>query len=157
MLEGCTTGTEHWLEHPDYPGYFASNLGHIRGPSGKLMKPFINGSGGYPTVDMPGGRRRVHHLVLEAYIGPRVEGELGLHWDDVATNNTLMNLRWGDPDANVADARRNRRLRAPTCAIEGCDQPARGRTPGVTCEMHYSEWRRQVAHRARELAAALIA
>jgi hypothetical protein len=151
ILAGCTSGTEYFLEHPDHPGYSASNLGRIRGPHGKILVPFI--VKGYLKVKMPGRHRRVHHLVLETYIGPKVDGELGLHWDDDPTNNTLMNLRWADEDANVADRRRNRRRRGPACAIEGCDNPARYRDPEATCAVHYAIWRRGIAHRAMELAA----
>ena len=46
----------------------------------------------------------VHHLVLEAFIGPRPEGWWGLHRDDDPLNNSVDNLYWGTPDQNVGDA-----------------------------------------------------
>ncbi len=151
-LEGCTTGTEHWLPHPDHPGYHVSNLGAVRGPKG-LLKPYLND--GYFRVDIASRHRKLHHLVLEVYIGERVEGEIGLHYNDMAWDNTIMNLRWGDPAANAADRERNRRLKAPRCVLDGCDQPARYHDPGATCRIHYAMWRRQVANRALELASAM--
>lgn len=55
--------------------------------------------------------RQVHHLVLEAFVGPRPEGMDGLHWDDDNQNNHLGNLRWGTPKENKVDAKRNHRLK----------------------------------------------
>jgi hypothetical protein len=49
----------------------------------------------------------VHHLVLLAFIGPRPDGLQGLHFDDDASNNSLGNLRWGTPSANMHDCIRN--------------------------------------------------
>lgn len=51
--------------------------------------------------------RKVHQLVLEAFVGPRPEGMLGLHWDDDKSNNRLENLRWGTYSENLHDAVRN--------------------------------------------------
>jgi hypothetical protein len=51
----------------------------------------------------------VHHLVLEAFVGPRPEGMNGLHWDDDAMNNQLDNLRWGTDSDNQQDRVRNGR------------------------------------------------
>src|SRR3990167_1714304 len=53
--------------------------------------------------------RYVHHLVLEAFVGPRPNGCEALHNDGNAWNNTLENLRWGSRDENLADFRRHGR------------------------------------------------
>jgi hypothetical protein len=37
--------------------------------------------------------RYVHHLVLEAFVGPRPEGLVCCHWDGDPGNNRLENLR----------------------------------------------------------------
>lgn len=50
---------------------------------------------------------RVHWLVLEAFVGPRPEGAMGLHWDDDPENNHLDNLRWGTRAENSRDSVRN--------------------------------------------------
>lgn len=45
----------------------------------------------------------VHHLVLEAFIGPRPLEMECLHGDGDCTNNRLENLRWGTSAENKAD------------------------------------------------------
>ena len=51
--------------------------------------------------------RLVHHLVLEAFVGPRPEGAIGLHWNDDPTDNRVENLRWGTYSDNNHDRVRN--------------------------------------------------
>jgi len=51
--------------------------------------------------------KRVHHLVLEMFVGPRPEGALGRHFDDNPENNHVSNLRWGDRSKNTLDMVRN--------------------------------------------------
>ena len=149
-LEGCTTGEEHFLGHPDIDGIFVSNLGAVLSRTGMLHQS-PGGKGNYPTVTLPGGsRRRVHHLSLETFIGPRPPGKNGLHWDDDPKNNLLMNLRWGTQADNKEDERRNR---WPACRMDGCDRPAMGGASGARCVPCYREWRAEVAQRALELTA----
>lgn len=48
--------------------------------------------------------RAVHHLVLEAFVGPRPDGMEGLHAPNPdRTDNRLENLRWGTSAENTAD------------------------------------------------------
>ena len=48
--------------------------------------------------------RLVHHLVLEAFVGPRPEGTEACHDPDRdPSNNRLSNLRWDTPKANGQD------------------------------------------------------
>lgn len=61
-------------------------------------------SKGYPCVDIEQKQRRVHVLVLEAFVGPRPKGMLSLHGDGNKRNNILSNLRWGTPKENIEDA-----------------------------------------------------
>lgn len=52
--------------------------------------------------------KQVHHMVLEAFVGPcPVEGWYGCHRDDDPTNNALDNLYWGTPSENTEDCLRN--------------------------------------------------
>lgn len=51
--------------------------------------------------------RRVHALVLEAFVGARPPGLCGLHADDDPDNNDLSNLRWGTRSDNALDMVRN--------------------------------------------------
>lgn len=49
----------------------------------------------------------VHHLVLEAFVGPRPPGMIACHWNDVPDDNRLANLRWGTIRDNRLDMIRN--------------------------------------------------
>lgn len=53
-------------------------------------------------------RRQVHHLVLEAFVGPCPDGLEACHWNDDPADNRLGNLRWDTKAANSRDAVRNR-------------------------------------------------
>lgn len=55
------------------------------------------------TVDGFKINKRVHHLVLTAFVCPRPEGCEGCHNDDDKSNNALYNLRWDTPEANLKD------------------------------------------------------
>jgi hypothetical protein len=59
----------------------------------------------------------VHHLVLEAFKGPRPQGQECLHGDGDPTNNHIDNLRWGTRQENVDDAKRHgTRLMGERCS-----------------------------------------
>jgi len=45
-----------------------------------------------------------HVWVLEAFVGPRPEGQLARHLNDNPQDNRLENLQWGTPAENVQDA-----------------------------------------------------
>jgi hypothetical protein len=51
----------------------------------------------------------VHHLVLEAFVGPRPTGLLCCHHDGNPLNNFAVNLRWDTQKSNVADCERHGR------------------------------------------------
>jgi NUMOD4 motif/HNH endonuclease len=65
----------------------------------------------YPSVVLvQNGKTRtrlVHHLVCEAFHGPRPEGYYALHGDDDPKNAYSTNLRWGLPKENGSDNRMN--------------------------------------------------
>lgn len=48
-------------------------------------------------------QRKVHHLVLEAFIGSRPEGTEACHKNGNKADNRLSNLRWGTHSSNYAD------------------------------------------------------
>lgn len=52
-----------------------------------------------------GGRKLVHALVLEVFVGPRPPGCECRHLDGVRTNNALANLAWGTKVENAQDRR----------------------------------------------------
>lgn len=47
--------------------------------------------------------RKVHHLVLEAFVGLRPDGTECCHGDGNRANNCVANLRWGTPKDNAKD------------------------------------------------------
>jgi hypothetical protein len=47
--------------------------------------------------------RRIHRLVLEAFVGPAPDGMEGCHNDGNPENNNLLNLRWDTHASNMAD------------------------------------------------------
>lgn len=78
----------------------------------RILKLGKAGNGYYQALLYPGDgahyvARRVHHLVLEAFVGPRPPGALGRHLDDDRENNHVSNLRWGDRSDNTHDMVRN--------------------------------------------------
>lgn len=112
--------TETWkpvTTHPDR--YEVSDLGNVRvrprfitaGPIRYWAKPKLLATvrGGrsmnYLRVMLMGPRRHayVHHLVAEAFIGPRPEGLKVCHKDDDGFNNRADNIHYGDRDDNEMD------------------------------------------------------
>lgn len=74
---------------------------YVPGPTWRELAR--NPRGKYLTVTLRERRRPIHHLVLEAFVGPRPAGMEGCHNDGDPTNNRLDNLRWDTSKANQAD------------------------------------------------------
>lgn len=84
--------------------------GHERRVYGQPLKLYPRSQGHYLEVGLGRGTRRyVHILVLEAFVGLRPPGLMGLHEDDDKLNNRVGNLRWGDRSDNQLDMVRNGR------------------------------------------------
>lgn len=121
---------ERWRVIAGYEGHYeVSDHGGVRSverilknkmPSGKVrqrlwkqktLSQVRSGAGDHRAVVLSRNgkseRKLVHHLVLEAFVGPRPPGKIGLHWDDDPDNNTLENLRWGTHSDNQDDKVRN--------------------------------------------------
>ena len=103
-----------WKPIPNHPGYEVSDLGEVRSwrpkngrgglasePRMLTILPFADSP--YLRVSITGKTRRVHQLVLEAFVGPRPTGHLVMHLDDDPTNNALTNLRYGTQQDNLDD------------------------------------------------------
>ena len=109
--------TEEWREVVGAEGFYAvschgnvMSLDHVIARTdrqiwrirGGPMKTHIRGVR-YPSVAIFKKVRLVHHLVAEAFIGPRPEGMLVLHRDDDPFNNTVENLCYGTYSQNMRD------------------------------------------------------
>ncbi|MFA4084234.1 NUMOD4 motif-containing HNH endonuclease [Mycobacteroides salmoniphilum] len=80
---------------------------HQRIHRGKILAQTKH-SAGYMYVTISGGgkllrNRKVHHLVLEAFMGARPEGMECRHLNDIADDNHVENLRWGTRSENIED------------------------------------------------------
>lgn len=101
--------------------YDVSNTGRVRslkrncsgaqgtspGKTGRVLTPGVH-EGGYLTVMLYRNRKYraayVHHLVLEAFVGPCPPGMECRHFPDRdPTNNNAENLSWGTPEENASD------------------------------------------------------
>lgn len=125
--------TEHWLPIPGYEGlYEVSDLGRVRSldrevtcnnrwggitswlQHGRVLKPRPNEWNRYSVYLCRNGEkhsRKVHQLVLEAFVGPRPEGYLACHKNDVSNDNRLENLYWGTQRDNTRDQQANGKYR----------------------------------------------
>lgn len=60
-------------------------------------------------------KRKVHHLVLEAFVGQMPDGMVCCHGDGNPQNNMVENLRWDTPKANSQDMIRHGRSKRSAC------------------------------------------
>lgn len=82
------------------------NAAHYRTRAGKILK--ARTANGYLdvclySVDSEPTDKRVHELVLTAFVGPRPDGAQACHGGGNKANCELGNLRWDTPKANNAD------------------------------------------------------
>jgi hypothetical protein len=118
---------EEWRPVVDWEGaYEVSNCGRVRSldrvtvcsdgrllpRTGRILQP-VPAQHGYRTVAlMVAGykrTRKIHQLVLEAFVGPRPPGLVACHFDGNPSNNHLSNLRWDTFKANTEDMVRHGR------------------------------------------------
>lgn len=124
-----TDGTECWLPVVGYEGYYeVSDRGRVRsldrwveGPNrwgatsryyrlGQMLKP-VTLPAGYRFVGLSRAghvrRRAIHTLVLQAFVGPRLDGTEACHGNGNPADNNLINLRWDTRRENILDAVRH--------------------------------------------------
>ena len=93
---------------PEAPEYSVTSNGKVYSHKyGKLreLKQYLV-EGYYKVTLHHNGVRtapKVHHLVLEAYFGPRPEGYVTRHLDGNKLNNDIINLAWGTYEENESD------------------------------------------------------
>lgn len=103
---------EIWKNIPSFKKiYQVSNLGCVRSLNhrakihqlkGRPIKP-IQRPDGYLVVNLKQHSRRIHRLVLEAFIGSCPRGYECRHLDGNRQNNKLTNLTWGTRSENAQD------------------------------------------------------
>lgn len=112
--------SEIWKPIPGYEGYYASNLGNIKGIKGWILKPHVDKITGYSNVILCKGNERkgmkVHRLVWMAFNGPIPENlEVNHIKDNVAgakQDNRLENLELLTHEDNCNYGTRNERIKA---------------------------------------------
>ena len=103
---------EIWKE-TEISGYFISNLGRLKGRSGKILKQRINHEGYYSLCLMPNGKNgkpkgiKIHILVAKAFIlNPENKPQVN-HIDGNKLNNNVSNLEWCTGKENMQHAFKN--------------------------------------------------
>lgn len=103
---------ERWLPIPGWEGvYEVSDLGRVKRVThthnGKLMREKIlrltPTGDGHLQCGLRGKLHTVHSLVMSAFVGPRPDGLVVRHRDDVPSNNRLSNLVYGTQKENCED------------------------------------------------------
>lgn len=110
---------KRWNPVRGYEGYYeVSDAGDVRSLDrlcsdgrtypGKVLGQRLNARG-YLRVALSKGCKKqdvsVHSIVLEAFVGPRLDGMESCHRNGVRTDNRVENLRWGTKLSNAADKR----------------------------------------------------
>jgi len=101
---------EVWRAIPGFDGYEASNLGRIRSlkKNNILYKIPRLLDRGYCVVDIMRNlvkeQKRVHCLIMLAFVGPKPEGYWTNHKDGNKQNNCIDNLEYTTPQDNVKHA-----------------------------------------------------
>lgn len=118
---------ENWRPAVGWEVYYeVSDLGRVRSVTRMVEQDFGNGRGvrrydgkiiyiyhdvGCSRVRLSGGgrkaTRKVHRLVVEAFIGSRPPGKEVAHWNGDPNDNRLANLRYATPVENNADKKRH--------------------------------------------------
>jgi hypothetical protein len=109
---------ETWADIPGWPGYQASDTGHIRSTArlssdgrrlrGRKLKPRPTPSGYLRVSLCIAGKatdQYIHYLVAAIFIGPRPEGLDVAHGDGNPANNAVTNLRYATRSENQLDMR----------------------------------------------------
>lgn len=91
--------------------YDVSDLGRVRRHQGHELKLDGSTAYGHLKIRLLCNRVRkshyVHRLVMAAFVGPCPEGKEVAHYNGIAWDNRLSNLRYATPKENHADKHRH--------------------------------------------------
>lgn len=98
---------EIWKPINNFVGYFISNLGNVRGPSGKILKQSMKRTG-YSQVTLcnPSGKKSaLVHIIVATAFHPNPDNKSFVnHIDGNKSNNTASNLEWCTHSENISHA-----------------------------------------------------
>lgn len=103
---------EIWRSIKNFPPYEISSNGHVRSWKGEgylTLKPCVAQCGYRRVVlykDKKGYTKRIHRLVLEAFIGLCPNGYQANHKDGNKMHDVIENLEWVTPSSNICHAYR---------------------------------------------------
>ena len=94
---------EHWKPIVGYEEYYeVSNVGNVRKRGGKFLS--LTHDEGYRSVELRSPenkrRRKIHRLVLIAFLGKEPRNRVVNHIDGIKHNNRLSNLEFTTPLKN---------------------------------------------------------
>lgn len=112
--------SEQWKDIPGYEGrYQVSDHGRVLSVARKVLQRRADGNrhrsvpervltpfpekDGYLCVSLASQPKRIHTLVLLAFVGPRPVGAEVAHGNGRKTDNRLSNLRYATQQENAAD------------------------------------------------------
>lgn len=127
---------EKWLPIVGFPPYEVSDHGRVRNTErGNVLTPMWTGQKRkqYATVRFstrPLVDRKVHILVLEAFVSWRPPGALATHSDDDTRNNRLDNLMWKSSSENAIEGMRERRRKGQVMSSDQALEIKRRREAG---------------------------
>jgi hypothetical protein len=115
-----TAPIEIWKPVVGWPKYQVSDLGNVKGHSGKILTPRVHSSGYLRIAARDDGRAKdlyIHRMVLEAFAGLAPEGHEADHINKARADNRLSNLRWITAQQNKANRTFLRGERSPNARL----------------------------------------
>ena len=131
--------TEQWRTIAKFEdAYLVSDLGNVFSvKTERVLKPVWVGAKRkqYAVVRLstnPRVDKKIHQLVLEAFVGPRPDGCVACHKNDDSSDNRLSNLEWGTRKHNAVTAARNVKFSRQKLSAQECKEIAKLRMAGVS-------------------------
>lgn len=124
------SSSEEWAPVVGYEGVYAvsthGRVARVKGGQGAQIgiRAQYTHPNGYKQVALSmnnqAATKKVHRLVLEAFVGPCPPGMESLHGDDDPANNHVSNLRWGTHRENCIERESNGKPRKPITLRPTC-------------------------------------